>query len=252
MSLKMRSSSNPFQQQPNKNSRELQQFYFSVFRAASLFHWVGYGLLLFVGLDLVAIFYPAYFTNPAWELAAIGQLVERAPVPLLGLLLVFFGERKPRLRWELPILKVLSWMTLLASLILLLAVPLGITDTIRMDKISQEQVNISTERQLTQVEQVETQVQQATELSQLVAIAQQYRVNELDLPASETEQSVEAFRSQFTDALSQRQQVLENNRLIEITGQRNRLLKQSVKWNTGALIAACLLFGLWKGSRWAR
>ncbi|MEO0374626.1 MAG: HpsJ family protein [Cyanobacteria bacterium P01_A01_bin.17] len=250
---KKKSGSNPFQQKrlPN-NSRELQQFYFSVFRAASLFHWVGYGLLLFVGLDLVAIFYPSYFTDPAWEFQTIGQLVERVPVPLLGLLLVFFGERKPRARWEFPILKILSWITLLAGLIFLLAIPLGITDTLRLDQMTQERVNISTEQQQARVQQVEEQVQQATTSSQLVAIAQRYSVEELDLPSSETENDVEPLRDQFSDALAQRQRVLESNRLIQLTRQRNRLLKQSVKWHIGALIAAILLIGLWKGSRWAR
>ncbi|PZD71655.1 hypothetical protein C1752_04999 [Acaryochloris thomasi RCC1774] len=243
---------NPFQQKrlPN-SSRELQQFYFSVFRAASLFHWVGYGLLLFVGLDLAAIFYPSYFTDPAWEFQTIGQLVERVPVPLLGLLLVFFGERKPRARWEFPILKLLSWITLLAGLIFLLVIPLGITDTLRLDQMAQERVNINTEQQLVRIQQVEELVQQATTPSQLAAIAQRYRVAELDLPSSETE-DVEPLRGQFSDALAQRQRVLESNRLIKLTGQRNRLLKQSVKWHIGALIAAILLIGLWKGSRWAR
>lgn len=250
---KKKSGSNLFQQKRlNNNSRELQQFYFSVFRAAHLFHWVGYGLLLFVGLDLAAIFYPSYFTDPAWEFQTLGQLVERVPVPLLGLLLVFFGERKPRARWEFPILKILSWLTLLAGLIFLLAIPLGITDTLRLDRLAQEQVNMSVDQQLGRIQQVEEQVQQATTSPQLAALARRYNVEELDLPSLETVTDTETLRGQFSDALAQRQQVLENNRLRKLMGQRNRLLKQSVKWNIGALIAAILLIGLWKGSRWAR
>ena len=172
------------------------------------------------------------------------------PVPLLGLLLVFFGERKPRLRWELPFLRLLSWITLLAGIVFLLAIPLGITDTFRLDKSAQEQVNITTNKQLAQIQQVEGQVQQATTSSQLVAIAQRYRVAELESSGPETE--TERFRTEFTDALSKRQKVIEDNRQVKLTSQRNRLIKQSVKWNIGALISAILLIGLWKGSRWAR
>jgi len=34
--------------------------------------------------------------------------------------------------------------------------------------------------------------------------------------------------------------------------QKMGLLKNSVKWNLGALVASVLFFILWKSSRWAR
>ncbi len=251
---KMQSSSNPFQKNRFANKgQELQQFYFSAFRSASLFHWIGYGLLLYVGLDLVAIFYPSYFGDPSWQFQTLGQLVERVPVPLLGLLLVFFGERKPRISWEFPLLRVLSWMTLLSGLLFLLAIPLGIMDTIQLDTLSQEQINLKVDQQLAQVQQVESQVQKSTSSSRMIALAQRYNLDEIDIPqTSGAEIEIEDLRSQLADALAQRQQVIESNREEKLVGQRNRLLKQSVKWNIGALIASLLLIGLWKGTNWAR
>lgn len=52
--------------------------------------WVGYGLLLLALFDTIEVLTPPQFTNPAWEFQTIGALVERVPVPLLGLVLVFF------------------------------------------------------------------------------------------------------------------------------------------------------------------
>lgn len=250
----MQSNRSPFRpNRPSQTGSDLQQVYFSLFRSAGLIHWVGYGLLLFVGLDLAAIFYPSYFTDPSWLLQTMGELVERVPVPLLGLLLVFFSEHKPRLNWEFLVLRILSWLTLLASLVFLLLIPLGIVSTVQLDVLVQQQVNADIDRQLVQVQQVEARVQQATSGTQLAALARRYNIQELDLEPLETG-AVEAstLQQDFVDALDQRQRVIEGQRQTQIVRQRNRLLKQSVKWSIGAGIAALILLGFWKGTQWAR
>lgn len=61
-----------------------------------LFHVIGYGLLLFFLFDIVDLFFPPRFMNPIWEFQTIGALIERVPLPLIGLVLVFYGEKNYR------------------------------------------------------------------------------------------------------------------------------------------------------------
>ncbi|MGF1601045.1 MAG: HpsJ family protein [Thermosynechococcaceae cyanobacterium] len=250
------SGSSPFQQRRSiKQGPELQQFYFSLFRSASLFHWIGYGLLLFVGLDLIDIFYPPHFSDPAWQFEVMGQLVERMPVPLLGLLLVFFGERKPRLGWEFPVLGLLSWLTLLFSLVFLLMIPLGIINMVQLDQAMLQRVNWGSSEQMKQISRVEAVVQNSTSTAQMVALARRYNVQELELPPTDAEiANLEptALKQDFTAALAQRKKGVLDQKEASIERQHNRLLKQVVKWSIGALISSVLMMGIWQTTRWAR
>jgi hypothetical protein len=74
---------------------------------------LGYGLLLSAFFDIVEMFVLPNFMNPAWEFKTFGALVERVPVPLIGLVLVFFEEKNSRSKWEFPILKLLQRIALL-------------------------------------------------------------------------------------------------------------------------------------------
>ncbi|MGB7415745.1 MAG: HpsJ family protein [Thermosynechococcaceae cyanobacterium] len=249
------SGSGPFQQRRSiKQGPELQQFYFSLFRSASLFHWIGYGLLLLVGLDLVDTFYPTHFSDPAWQFEVMGQLVERMPVPLLGLLLVFFGERKPRLGWEFPVLGLLSWFTLLFSLIFFLMIPLGIINMVQLDQTMQQRVNLGSSLQLKQISRVETVVENSTSTPQMIAIARRYNVQELELPADAETVGLDpnALKRDFSAALAQRKKGVIDQQESSIERQHNRLLKQVVKWSIGALISSVLMMGIWQTTRWAR
>lgn len=82
-----------------------------------LFRIAGYALLVLSLLDLIEMFVPLRFTDPAWEFQLVNNLVERVPVPLLGLVLVLVGEQSFR------IFKFLSWACLVVGLLFLLVVP---------------------------------------------------------------------------------------------------------------------------------
>lgn len=70
----------------------LWQFSDRLARSITLLRWVGYGLLIFFGLDTIETLTPLRFTNPAWEFQTMGTIIEQIAVPLIGLALIFFGE----------------------------------------------------------------------------------------------------------------------------------------------------------------
>ncbi|MBW4450206.1 MAG: HpsJ family protein [Spirirestis rafaelensis WJT71-NPBG6] len=62
--------------------QELEAFAFSQQGSMSILRSLGYGLLLLAFFDIVEMFVPPNFMNPAWEFQTFGALVERVPVPL--------------------------------------------------------------------------------------------------------------------------------------------------------------------------
>ena len=116
---------------------------------APLFRVVGYALLALSLFDVIDIFIPALFTNPAWEFQMVRSLVERVPVPLLGAVLVFSGEK------SLKIFKVLSWVCLLVGVLFFLLVPLGISASLRLNSQSAQELNTRVTQQANQLQQLQ-------------------------------------------------------------------------------------------------
>jgi hypothetical protein len=75
---------------------ELQEFAYKMADSMNIFRVLGYGLLLLALFDILEMFIPPGFMNPAWEFQTFGALVERVPVPLIGFVLVFYGEKYSR------------------------------------------------------------------------------------------------------------------------------------------------------------
>lgn len=209
--------------------------------------WLGYGLLLFALMDAIQILIPLGFTNPAWELQTIGALVERVPVPLLGLGLVFFGEFYDRTRLEKLPLKVLSWLCLIVAVLFVLMVPLGVLSTVRLNTQTGEQVNNQVQQQLSQLKQLEDQLNQSKpeELQTLASRLSNFGI-------SVNTQNPEGLKTEILSRINRVRSQVQEQSQVGRAGQRAALLKNAIKWNLGALIAATLFFILWKTTDWAR
>ncbi len=214
-------------------------------RSIHRFRWIGYGLLGYALMDLIQVLYPPKFFNPAWEVQAIGSLVERVIVPLLGMALVFFGEFYDRNRLEKILLKVLSWLCLMLAIVCLLVIPLGVFGTARLDFQNDQQINRQAEQQLSQFNRLESQLNQSS-INDIQALAAKSGIS---IDPNKEPQAVKAeILSRLTAVRSKVQSQIEENRRT----QKQTLFKNSIKWNLGALLASSLFFILWKSSDWAR
>lgn len=209
--------------------------------------WVGYGLLIFALVDTIQLFYPPDFTNPVWELQTMGAIVERLPLSLLGLVMVFFGEDYDRTRLEDILLKLVSWFCLLLAIVSFLLLPLGINNTLRIDKQNNERIEAQAQQRLSELQQVETQVNQGS-AADLRTIAEE--LNRLGLPVDTTK--TQELKSEILSRVENRKKLLPAQTEATRNNQRQVLLKNSVKWNLGALIACILFFYIWRGTYWAR
>jgi hypothetical protein len=205
---------------------------------------LGYGLLILSVFDWVAMFIPSNFFNPAWELHTIGAIVERVPVPLIGLALVFYGELHSRNRWEFPALKLLSWLTLLLAVLFILMIPLGAVNTIRLNKENVAQINNISTQQISRAEQLHKQLSQATpeQLDDLL------KSRGGSLYGKKPEEIKDQLLSQVSQAKAQIKDQAEATQSLRGLS----LIKTSTKWILGALVSAVLFFGFWKGTDWAR
>ncbi|TBR58340.1 hypothetical protein BLD44_009745 [Mastigocladus laminosus UU774] len=220
------------------------QFVLTQESSLAILRSLGYGLLILSLFDWVAMFIPSNFFNPAWEFQTIGAIVERVPVPLIGLALVFYGELHSRNRWEFPILKLLSWLTLLLAALFLLMIPLGVSNTIRLTKENVAQINNISTQQISRAEQLHQKLSQATpeQLDNLL------KSRGGSLYGKKPEEVKNELLSQVSKAKAQIKDQAETTQSL----RGLNLIKTSTKWILGALVSAFLFFGLWKGTDWAR
>jgi large-conductance mechanosensitive channel len=234
-----------------KKAEALWQFNERLARSVPIVHWLGYGLLVFFIFDLIEIITPPNFTNPAWELQAMGAVIERIVVPLLGLALVFFGGLSLRAKWEPPTLKVLSWSALLFAVVLFLLIPLGILNTVRIEQQTSSRLTTQVEQRMTQIQELKKQLKQATTEDQMESLLGRLD-NRGRSPNIENPQQLEEIKKELSDFLERGEAVTKTQAETAKKNQRLSLLKSSVKWNLGALVSGVLFVLIWQGTKWSR
>jgi len=229
---------------------QLWKFSAGLSKSIGVVRWVGYGLLILAFFDVVEIFVPPLFMNPAWEFQTLGQLVERVPVPLLGLALVFLGERDQRSRWEPLVLNILSWLTLLVGVLFFLLVPLGVVNTIRLDTRNTQQITQQVEQRQEQIQQVREALGQATTVEQMQFLISQ--LNQGRTPQIQGTEQLAEVKEQLSTFLEQGETRIQEQAQSQKKSRRLGLLENSVKWNMGALVSAALFISIWRLTGWAR
>jgi hypothetical protein len=222
----------------------MRQFNLSLSKSIAPFRWVGYGFLLYAAFDWILLFIPPQLMNPIWEFQTMGALVERIPVLLIALLLIFFGETSLRGRWERPLVQTLSWLCLVLGIIFFLMLPLGIVNTFRINQQNAVQATAEYNQQLEQAVAVEAELDAATP-QEIIGILESQGA---EVQVEDPDEIKEILRTEISVARENLDQEYTSLR----DGQRTSLLKNSVKWNFGALMSGVLLLYLWRSTQWAR
>ena len=230
---------------------DLYEFSNHMVRSTRLLHWLGYGLLILAFFDLVELLIPPGFMNPNWEFQFLGQMVERVPVPLIGFALVFFGRRDAWSNWEIPLLKVLSWLTLLCTVLFFLSVPLGAFNTYRLNRASNNQIKVQLDQGREQIAKLREMLANANTPDQLEGLLRQLDERNR-APEIKNFEQFGKVKEQLSDSIDKAAGDMEQQAKAARSQRRQTLLKSSVKWNLGALVAGALFGFLWKGTGWAR
>lgn len=226
----------------------MEEFNSPEWRSVALLRIAGYGLLLLSLFDYINIFTPPRFTNPIWEFQIMGELVEKMPVPLIGFAFVFYGKDDYRKDVEEIILKILSWLALLLAIIFIIIIPLGINNTLRINKLNNFQINNQLSQGLTQLQQVNDKLSNATSDADINNALTNFNFQGR-LPETKNPQEI---KSRVISDITKAKQQLQTEAEINRKNQRFNLLKNSLKWNLGALISGILFIYVWKLTNWAR
>ncbi len=118
---------------------------------ANLLRFAGYGLLLLALANFgEALIPPRFGQDPSWELSALAKLAGSSPVPIIGMVLVFYGESTARSPLGKTVLKILSWLSLLLGIIYIVLTLIGISAAIRINNDNNNQASAVATQQLTQ------------------------------------------------------------------------------------------------------
>jgi hypothetical protein len=219
----------------------------SELKSIGLIRMVGYCLLLLAAIDFLYTLLPPQFMEPEWELTAIKTIVERVPVPLIGLALVFYRGETSRLNREIPVLKVLSWFCIVIATVFFLLVPLTISNSLRIDNLNYVELENQRLKQKTQVDAVRDKLENTSDTRLLQLIDQlEARGQSADI------ETPEEFRAQVSSELASAEQASQVIVRDKLKAQRLGLTKNATKWVLGSFIAGLLFVRMWQVTRWVR
>jgi len=234
----------------NQKVDKIGNFSLNMLRSIGIWRSVGYVFLLLFALDLAEILIPPQFLNPQWEFQVLSALVERIAIPFIALLLIFSGGNYLRKGWEFITLMSLSWISLFSGILFLLFVPLGIVNTIRIDALTNQQIEKENTQRLEVLQKVEIRlrdVQNSKDMQTLIG-----EINAGNAPIIENSQQLGEVKTKFKEFIDNSR--VQTNKQAEIVRKQGRkaLLKRSVKYNTGSLISGVLFIMIWQMTKWAR
>lgn len=210
-----------------------------------LFRWIGYGLLGLFVLDIATLLSPLDLMNANWEFQTAGNIVERIPIPIIGLGLVFFQEMRIRKRWEIYILKALSWISLLFCLICVAGIPIVLATS--SQRIAQQiDVNFANEydQQFSQSVAIQDQIESASR-NELEAFLE-------DQGEAVGASSAEEARQQLLADIAEARDRLRTQVQEEINLRKATVKKNAVKWILGSIMSGVIFAYTWHLTRWAR
>jgi hypothetical protein len=240
--------SNPSNQKSNKIqnlqvNNELKLFNLSIYRSVALIHWIGYGLLIFGFLDIFFLLISPSWVTPGWFLLVLEQCVAFVPVLLIGFGLAFFGELKPRILWEVFVLRWLSWLALILSVIFLILIPLGIYSTIQLLDQNEQAVAQKGQYNLVRLETFQKKLSESKSLTDLRILAQVLEIEGVQ---------DSNLKQEINQKIVSQKIALKLDTQSKIISTYFRHLKKFFKLTIGAILASLAHFLLWKNTLWAR
>ena len=217
--------------------------------SSGILRLVGYGLLLMAVIDVSFLLIPPQLINPLWQFQTMGAIIERVPVALLGMILVYYGEKSDRATIETSILKGLSWFSLLAAILLMLMIPLNISNGLQIYHQHNATADAQFGNQKKTIQQFKQQLEAANSKAEIGAILQQQTQQKINIPDSVNSQKL---KTDIITNLQNNQDSISDQEQAFRAQKRTLLIKQGLKWNLGALIASILFFLIWKSTAWSR
>ena len=234
---------------------------------ANLFRFAGYGLLLLAFSNFAeALIPPRFGQDAAWEFSALAKLVGTSPVPIIGLILVFYGESTARSSFGKNALKFLSRLSLLLGIFYVVMLLVGVSAAIRINNDNNTQANFALSEQTTRInkvkEDIETKAKEnlkKTSDADLLKFAESLE-KQSPPPIALNKSNPSELRKQLEAELKGKLETESLKKTNEVKGKVEegqtkafrQLMKQAAKSYFEAIVSAFVLFGIWSQTKWAR
>ncbi|MBE9047055.1 hypothetical protein IQ255_22090 [Pleurocapsales cyanobacterium LEGE 10410] len=216
---------------------------FSIF-STNILPLMGYGLLLVTLINIGTSIAPLQLTNPLGKFQTGGEIIERTPFVLLGMVLIYYGQGDRSLVKN-AILKTLSWLSLALAILLLSIIPLNIINSWHyQQQIIHSDRLVSHEDTIQQFQQQLIAAKSETEIGTVL----QQQVAEIDLADLS---NIQQLKDHILSDLSSDRNALTNSRASG-KNQQSNLFKKCLAWNLGALVAATLFLIFWQSTTWEK
>jgi hypothetical protein len=211
--------------------------------SSGILRLVGYGLLLLAVVNVSCLLISPELMNPWWEFQTMGAVVERIPFTLLGMVLVYYGTSSDRPPIETTMHKLLSWLCLLMAIFLMLMIPLNIYNGLRIYHQRDATADAQSISQENAIQQFKEQLEAADSKAEIKAVLQQQAKQQVNIPDSVNPQKL---KTDIITNLQKNQDSITSQALAFRSQKRSLLVKKSLKWNLGSLVASILFLMIWK------
>lgn len=206
---------------------------------------IGYALVIVSVGDFLYILYPPQFQNPTWELNAIGSLIENSWALLIGFGFIFsrYFTGNAEYIWflEIFILRVIRWVILIMAIGFIFLIPLVVLNTNRLIDSSKEEITKQLATQLNQIKNVDSQLDQVSDINQIIALGKSLGLNTDDFPTIPKAQIKTQIRERLTTFKSNVEQ-----QSVNIQKQQSRnILKNSAKILFSGIIMCSIFIIIW-------
>lgn len=193
--------------------------------------------------DLIYNLVPVRLSDPLWQFQTMGNLVEKVPVPLIALFLVFYGSQDRMVKWEHLVIKIIYWGLLVAGIGYILLVPLGVVSTVQLYRGDDNQVRQQIAQGTNQIDLIKKQLAGINTEAQMRDVLNRIQ----GLPPDVREfQGLEESKRRLTDFISKSTADSIKQINQDYFGRRFQLLKQSVTWILTSVLSGVLFIWIWK------
>lgn len=206
---------------------------------------IGYALVIASIGDFLYILYPPQLQNPVWELTAIGSLIENSWALLIGFGFIFsrYFTGNAEYIWflEIFILKTIRWVILIVAIGFIFLIPLIVLNTNRLMDSSKEQITQQLATQLNQIKNVDSQLDQVSDINQIIALGKSLGLNTDDFPSIPKPQ----VKTQIRERLATFKSNIEQQSVNAQKQQTRSILKNSAKILFSGTIMFSIFIIIW-------
>jgi len=206
---------------------------------------VGYGLLIFAGIDLLFQLLANPFAGALSAFRFSSGLVDRIPVPLLALGILFAFPRTVSLPLERTILRLLSFVPFVYAGGFLLVIAAALITGNRLINVAEQQIALQSQAQLRQLETTVDRVK-ALNSSDLASVVQNFnQQNRTTLKDTE-------FLNKLVEQTDAQKARLKVGTEQAFQAQRRSMTLELLKVLLGAAAGSGIMFLLGTAAAWAR